>query len=480
MEYAIPEYINTSWIYWILVTIYSITIFSIIAIILSENRNPVKSLAWVTVLLLLPAVGLFLYVFLGRSIKHTHMASRRNRNKKHQINSENNHCENEQLSAESIQQINLTQNLTGSKFYNNNGIKIYTTGATKFEDFKNDLINAKEFINIQFYIFNDDKIGNEIKNILIKKAQEGLTIRIIYDHVGSFGAKKNFFKEMENAGIKTHPFFKVSFPAFATRINWRNHRKLSIIDGQIGYIGGMNIADRYITGGKFDTWRDTHLRLTGPIISALQHSFFSDWNFLSQNNTTAEHPIKPMSSKENIGMQLLTSGPTSQWNNIAMVFLKAISNAKNSILIQTPYFLPTESLLRALQSAALSNVKVKIMIPRTSDSNILRLASFSYINECMKSGIEFFLYEAGMLHSKTIIIDNEFSTVGSTNFDFRSFEHNFECNLFIYSQNVNAIMRNIFADDLKLCTRIDSNTWNERPLSQKIKESIIRPLSPVL
>ncbi len=484
IEYTFSNYINLSWLYWILVTIYSLTIFGIIAVILSENRNPVKSLAWVTILLLLPAAGLVLYVFFGRSIKNTHMISRRNRRRLRKniptiITKDFN---SESLTIESVQQINLTKSLNGSNYSSNNDIKIYTDGKSKFNDLKQDIINASKYIYLQYYIFEDDTIGTEIKDLLISKAKNGIKVRVMYDHVGSFQVKNKFFKEMTNAGIMVHPFFRVSVPVFATRINWRNHRKICIIDGKIGYIGGMNIADRYINGGDFNIWRDTHLRVTGSIISALQYSYTVDWNFLKPtfDNDNLNTNIPSNEYIGNIGMQLLTSGPTSQWNNIALVFLKAISNAKHSILIQTPYFLPTESLLKALQSAALSNVKVCIMIPRRSDSSTLRYASYSYISECIKSGIKFYLYDAGMLHSKTIIIDEEFSSVGSTNFDFRSFEHNFECNLFIYSQNINTKMREIFAEDLKHCTSINKNTWAQRPIFQKVLESITRLLSPIL
>ena len=483
MEHTITEILNPSILYWIIATIYSITILSIIIVILSENRNPVKSLAWVTILLLLPAAGLVLYIFFGRNIKNKHMISRRNRRrlKRNNVNIITSHFKSKTLSTESVQQINLTRSLKGSHYYNHNGIKIYTDGKSKFEDFKNDLKNAKKYINLQYYIFEDDTIGSEIKDILITKAQEGVKVRVMYDHVGSFQVRNKFFKEMDKGGVMTHPFFKVSVPLFATRINWRNHRKICIIDGEIGYIGGMNIADRYISGGIFPIWRDTHIRVTGPIISALQYSFTVDWNFLKP--TLAQEDMiasQPSINAENIGMQLLTCGPTSQWNNIAMVFLKAISNAKHSILIQTPYFLPTESLLKALQSAALANVKVRIMIPRNSDSKILRFASYSYITECLKAGIKVHLYDAGMLHSKTITIDDEFSSVGSTNFDFRSFEHNFECSLFIYSHKINTQMRNTFNEDLKHCTSLNINTWKKRPILQKALESITRLLSPIL
>ncbi len=255
-----------------------------------------------------------------------------------------------------------------------------------------------------------------------------------------------------------------------------------MIDGNIGYIGGMNIADRYINGGKsFDCWRDTHVRITGPAVSALQFSFAVDWNFMGQplieeDGRTLRHTI----SSDTIGMQVLTSGPTSQWSNIAFVLFKAIANAKKRIYIQTPYFLPTESLLKALQSASLSKVDVRVMIPRRSDSKLLRNASFSYIAECLRSGIKIYLYDAGMLHAKTLVIDDEFSTIGSTNFDFRSFEHNFECNLFMYSRKVNLEMTEIFLNDQQKCTRITASSWRRRPILQKCIESIVRLLSPIL
>lgn len=462
-------------------TIYGITILSVIGVILSENRNPVKSLAWVTVLLLFPAVGLVLYIFFGRNLKSTHIISRRNKRKlKRNERGMNIDYNNIALSRESKQQILLAHTLCGASYYQGNNVGIFTSGKEKFDALEQDLRNAQSYIHLQYYIFEDDKTGHRIRDILMERAAAGVRVRVIYDHVGSFKAKQRFYKEMQDAGVMVHPFFRVAFPPFGTRINWRNHRKICIIDGKTGYIGGMNIADRYIKGVTYGIWRDTHLRITGPAISALQYSFAVDWSFMGQPLPDEELELSGAPNSDNAGMQMVTSGPTSQWNNIALVFLKAIANAKKSILIQTPYFLPTESLLKALQSAALSKVDVRIMIPLRSDSSMLRYASFSYIRECLRAGIKIYLYEAGMLHSKSIVIDDEFSTVGSTNFDFRSFEHNFECNMLIYSTEVNARMREIFAHDLKSCSRINATKWEKRPYTEKAKESIIRLLSPIL
>ena len=476
---ALATYMGMGWIYYVLVVIYALTVVAIVIVIISENRNPVKSLAWVTVLLLLPFVGIVLYVFFGRNIKNKRMISRRNRRrlKKRELRHPRNILP-EGFSEESRQKIRLGRSLTGAPFHPGNDINIFISGADKMAAFKDDLRNAQRSICMQYYIFCDDNVGTEIRDILVDRARAGVEVRVIYDHVGSWGTSSRFFKSLQEAGVKVYPFFKVTFPQLGTKINWRNHRKICIIDGAVGYIGGMNIADRYINGGKsFDCWRDTHVRITGPAVSALQFSFAVDWNFMGQplieeDGRTLRHTI----SSDTIGMQVLTSGPTSQWSNIAFVLFKA----KNRIYIQTPYFLPTESLLKALQSASLSKVDVRVMIPRRSDSKLLRNASFSYIAECLRSGIKIYLYDAGMLHAKTLVIDDEFSTIGSTNFDFRSFEHNFECNLFMYSRKVNLEMTEIFLNDQQKCTRITASSWRRRPILQKCIESIVRLLSPIL
>lgn len=480
---AIAYYINMSWVYWGLTVLYGVTVAGIIAVVVSENRNPVKSLAWVTVLMLLPVMGVVLYIFFGRSIKNTRMISRRNRRRlKKNTPVQSIDINRLPLSDESKQQIVLARSLTASPLYTTDTVEIFTNGHDKFEALERDLRSATRYINLQYYIFEDDNTGRRIRDILIERARAGVKVRVIYDHVGSIGVPNRFFREMNEAGIMCYPFFRVSFPLIATRVNWRNHRKLCIIDGNIGYIGGMNIADRYIDGGKkFDTWRDTHVRIAGPAVSALQFSFAVDWNFMGQPLIEEENlPLRRVPDADTVAMQVLTSGPTSQWSNIAFVLFKAIANAKKRVYIQTPYFLPTESLLKALQTASLSKVDVRVMIPHRSDSKLLRNASFSYIAECLRSGIKIYLYEAGMLHSKTLVIDDEFSTIGSTNFDFRSFEHNFESNLFIYSRKTNAEMCEIFLNDQQKCTRVTASAWRKRPMLQKAVESVVRLLSPIL
>ena len=244
----------------------------------------------------------------------------------------------------------------------------------------------------------------------------------------------------------------------------------------------MNVADRYVVGDKNGMWRDTHLRITGPSVLGLLHSFHSDWAFMELPQFDDGENFSEFQSRNNgsVGVQILSSGPVGQWHNISLMFNKAIANAKKCIYLETPYFLPTESLLKALQAAALSKIDVRVLIPRQPDSMMLKLASGSYISDCLRAGIKVYFYEPGMLHSKTIVIDDEFFTTGSTNFDFRSMVYNFECNAFIYSKTINEKMKTAFFADLAQSTRITSSTWRRRPFVQKFKESVVRLMSPVL
>ena len=469
-----------AWYYIVLLVAYIGTIVSLVAVVLSENRNPVKSLAWITVLLMVPVFGVVLYIFFGRSLKNTRMITRRNRRRlRRQEAYPPVDIASLPLSHESRQQIRMAQTLQGAIYYPGNKIEIFTDGRSKFDALIADIAAAKSYVLMEYYIIKDDTIGTAVAEALMAKAREGVKVRFIYDHIGSLHTPRRFFRKMQEAGIEAHPFFRVTFPHFATRVNWRNHRKIAVIDGRVGYVGGMNIADRYVDGVEYGHWRDTHLRVEGPAVGSLQSAVAVDWSFMGQP-LILDNPANRTEHPSGAGIQLITSGPTSHWSNIAMLFHKAIANARRRVFIQTPYFLPTDSLLRTLQAVALAKVDVRIMIPAKSDSSILTFASYSYIQECLRSGIKVYLYEGGMLHAKTVIVDDEFVSVGSANFDFRSFEHNFESNLMIYSPQLNERMTDIFFADMKLATRVNPGTWQHRPRSQKIKESMVRLLSPIL
>lgn len=476
------DFIN-NWIGLLLLLAYAISVISACFVVLSENRSPIRSLAWVIAIIFLPGIGLIFYLFFGRSLKSLNLMFRHNKRKILQTKHRKlQSLANTGLSQEQIAIVKLAHTLNHYPLTLHNEIAIFTNGTTKFQALIKDLINAKHSIFIQYYIFDNDKIGNQIADILAQKIKEGVDVKVIYDHVGSFSAPSSFFRKMKKNGIDVQPFFRVTFPQLANRINWRNHRKIVVIDSSVGYIGGMNIADRY-TGinTQQNAWRDTHFRLEGEIVESLIYSFALDYNFLKKKITSFPYKPSPLTPvKSTLPIQLITGGPTEQRDNISLCFLKAIASAKKSIYIQTPYFLPTDALLHALEAASLAQIDVRIMLPRKSDSTLLQLASLSYVTQCMRAGIKIYLYDPGMLHAKSMIIDDDFVTAGSTNFDFRSLENNFESNLLIYSPQVNKAMKEIFFQDRKHCTKLTFSTWKKRPLLQRTLESFVRLMAPVL
>lgn len=469
-------------VFIVFTVLYALTILGAITVVISENRNPVRSLSWVTVLLLLPIVGLFLYLFFGRSLKSVVMISRKNRQKlRGQEKLENIDVDKLNLSESSKQIIKMVNAIGEPHFFLGNHIDIFSEGKDKFNALKRDLLQAREYINLQYYIFSNDRIGQEIADILVKKAHEGVKVRVIYDHVGSWSIASSFFRKLRKEGVEAYPFLRVTFPQLANRLNWRNHRKVVVIDGKVGYLGGMNIADRYVTGerGK-PAWRDTHLRIVGGAVKALQFSFAIDWNFMKRMLLTQKTVSDEAGGDTSNGIQIVDSGPTGLWNSMSFVFLKAISLAKKCIYIQTPYFLPNDGQIKALQAAALAGIDVRIMIPASPDSKILRYASFSYVKECLQAGIKVYFYKDRMLHAKCVIVDDELVTTGSTNFDFRSFEHNFECNALVYGHDFNTRMKQLFLKDVKHSQRIILSHWQRRPKADRALESLLRLLSPIL
>lgn len=472
-------------VFIVLTIFYVLTIVSAIGVVISENRNPVKTLAWVTVLLLLPIVGFLLYAFFGRSLKNVIVITMKNKQLlKSNIEMPQSESQPAELSESNRLIAHMANSLVEPHLFSHNAIEIFTNGEEKFRAYKQDLLSATDYINIQYYIFENDKIGHEISEILIKKAREGVKVRFIYDHVGSWHIDMSFIKNLRKNGVEIYPFLRVTFPELANRVNWRNHRKITVIDGRVGYIGGMNIADRYVSGDKGGkpAWRDTHLRIRGEALSAMQYAFAVDWSFMRKELIRAT--IKPLANADaeayNNSVQIVTSGPTDNWSNLALIFLKAISQAKKRVYIQTPYFLPSDSLLKALEASALSGVDVRIMIPEHPDSKLLRFASFSYIKECLEAGVRVYLYQPSMIHAKCVIVDDDFVSTGSTNFDFRSFEHNFECNALIYSVRFCSEMTAIVERDINDCTEVTPVQWQERPMWRKAVESLARLMGPVL
>ena len=470
--------------------IYIIGILYVVVVTILENRNPVKTISWILVLLLLPVIGFIFFMFLGQNFRKEKIIARKglkNHDNLSKLALEQAHQLSEvELSQYSMfeerrQLITLLLNNSNAVVTSGNHVNILQNGKNTFDAIISAIETAKVYIHLEYYIFTDDKIGRQILNILKQKVKEGVEVRMIVDDVGSWELKSPFYNEMWNAGIQIYSFLTVRFPHLTSKINYRNHRKIVVVDGLVGFMGGINVADRYITGNvELGIWRDTHLRIEGDAVNWLQTFFSIDWFFVSQQelNDKKYFPYKaPVGNKV---IQIVTSGPDSDYPAIMMGISHAITSAKKSVCIATPYLMPTEGVLLAIKTAALSGIDVKIIIPHQSDSFMTLYSSRSYLRELLEAGVKFYFFQKGFLHSKVVIVDNFISIVGSANMDFRSFEQNFEITAFIYDKKIAEELTDNFNDDLSNSEVILLKKWNKRPRIEKVKESFARLVSPLL
>lgn len=379
--------------------------------------------------------------------------------------------------------IHMNLKTNNSILTQDNHVEIYDDGAKKFEALIEDILAAKDHVHIQYYIFKLDNLGQRIYDALIKKAKLGVKVRILYDEMGSRGLKKRQFKELIKLGGEVEVFFPSVLPLFNPRLNFRNHRKIVIIDGRIGYIGGFNVGDEYLgLNKKFGYWRDTHLRIEGSSIHPLQTRFLLDWNQASNEHCIdySERYFPAIPKKGDTALQVVSSGPDTDWPAIKNAYLKMLMSAKRYIYIQTPYFIPDNSFLNAIEIAALSGIDVRIMIPNKPDHMFVYWATYSYVGELLKSGAKVYIYEKGFVHAKMIVIDDEASTVGTANLDVRSFSLNFEVNAFLYDKNISHALAEIYEKDILDCSELTLEKYNNRSNIIKFKESISRLLSPIL
>ncbi|NDW13618.1 cardiolipin synthase [Bacteroides sp. 214] len=462
--------------------VYLAAIVSTIVVIILDNRNPVKTMAWVLILMFLPFVGLVFYIFFGRSTRKERIIERKSYDrllKKPMAAYQAQELSEVPYDYEGL--IRFFWNTNQAFPFKGNDVTTYTEGYSMLQALMREIKKARHHIHLEFYIFKDDSVGRLLRDLLIDKAHEGVEVRLIYDDVGCWRVPNNFFEEMRDAGIEVRSFLKVRFPLFTSQVNFRNHRKIVVIDGKVGFIGGMNIAERYLKGFSWGTWRDTHIKLRGRAAHGLQTAFLLDWFFVDQTLITSSSyfPRIENGSDHNL-TQIVTSDPVGPWKEIMQGITTAITNAKKYFYIQTPYFLPTDTLSIALQSAALSGVDVRIMIPERADTRITHWGSRSYLKDMMLAGVKIYFYQKGFLHSKLLVSDDMLSSVGSTNIDFRSFEHNFEVNAFIYNANTAKQLKELFLQDQKESQQILLKKWKKRPLYQKAIESIVRIIAPLL
>ena len=461
--------------------VYLAVILFTIVIVLLDNRNPVKTMAWVLVLVFLPVVGLAFYFFFGRNTRKERLISKKgfSRLSKRPMA--------EYQAQEALgdftgrnQLIPFFHRVSNALPFEGNDVQVFTDGYSMYQELFRRIAKAKHHIHLEFYIFENDAVGRLLRDLLIDKAREGVSVRLLYDDVGCWDVNPMFYDEMLCEGIEVRSFLKVRFPQFTSKVNYRNHRKLAIIDGKVGFIGGMNIALRYLKGVPWGVWRDTHICLKGKAVYGIQTAFLTDWFAVDRTLLTSAQYFPKMNSVGTSVAQIVTSDPVGEWHDIMLGLVKAISCAQRYIYVETPYFLPTEQVMAAFQTAALSGVDVRLMIPKKADAFITHKGTMSYLDELMKSGVKVYFYRAGFLHSKLWVADDEWASVGSTNLDFRSFEHNFEANAFFYDEKTVCTLKEIFLEDMKKCMTLSQKIWDKRSFKNKIIESAVRLLAPLL
>lgn len=466
-------------------------IVAAIAAIILERRNPAASAAWVTVIFMLPVAGMVLFFLLSQNISARKLYKlsdfeemKIDTSLENQINEIKNGAYRFSTEEGNLWQdmIHLNQ-LYGRAYYSqNNSVEFLTDGRQMFYTMMHDIMSARETINIMFFIVKNDETGRQFIDALTKKAREGVEVRLLLDSMGSRQINDKVLRDFLDAGGKRAYFFPRKFNLVNFDFNYRNHRKLAVIDGIIGYTGGFNIAREYLgLKKKFGYWRDTHIRITGQSVQDINARFILDWRAASKEKIIlSEAFYSSVINEGDTGIQIVSSGPDSVKEEVKRSLMKMITSAERSIYVQTPYFVPDDSILESLKMAAQCGVDVRVMIPCRPDHPLVYWATYSYAGELVKSGGRVFIYEKGFLHSKTMVVDGEVGTVGSANFDRRSFSLNFESNAFIYDKKEAQTMERIFCEDLKECRELTISLYENRSRTIKVKEVAARLLSDLL
>lgn len=471
------------YVHWLFLVAYSIIVIMAMVRVLMDNRQPAKTMAWMLVLMFVPLLGIVLYIFFGQNTR-----------KERKIWQQSLDLLTKRSMLEFVEQkdfnmpeeyrniSNLFMNQSLALPFKNNEVEIYTSGYDFFPSLLMEIGKAEHHIHLDTFIISDDPLGRIVADALIDKARQGVEVRLIYDDVGSWRTPNSFFTRMRNEGVEVYAFMPVRFPAFTSRVNYRNHRKICVIDGEVGFIGGMNIARRYVQGTVRQPWRDTHVKITGSAVYGLQRAFLVDWYFVSKILITERsyYPEIIIGQNDNL-VQVVTSSPTSLWPEIEQGYVRILTNAKHYVYMQTPYFLPTNPILFAMRVAALSGVDVRLMIPYETDTKVVEWASRSYVMEAAKAGVKILLYREGFNHSKLLVSDDAMATIGSTNVDFRSFENDFEANAFFYDKEIALRVKEVFLKDQSGSLDLeDVRRLIKRPFLQRLWESVVRLLSPLL
>ena len=472
------------WVNWIFGILYFLLIISTVVSVMLDNHEPAETIAWIIAIVAIPGLGLLLYYFFGQNIRRKRVIGKRS------VDLLTRKIMSKYVSQESYYKED-DEDVALIRFFKRHGMALpfggnrgqyYTYGREWLIDLLRDIGRARHHVHLEFFIIENDPVGQLVKDALLDAVKRGVRVRLIYDDVGCWSVRKRFFREMADGGIEVESFMPVHVPVLAHRVNYRNHRKLVIIDGRTGYIGGMNLALRYVRGVHGGEWRDLQMRLQGGGVWAMQLLFLADWYVACKQMITdpVYYPdVGKWPSQEGALIQIVQSAPFSAWPNLLMGFNKVIQSARRYILLQTPYFMPTASLISSLQTAAMSGVKVQLMVPKRPGGFWMTWANESYFGDMLRAGVEVLLYTPGMLHAKLIVVDDHFVSVGSATLDFRSMLDTFEDSALIYDDEMALRAKALYKEAKLKCERINLQRWNKRNLRRRLIESFVRIFSPM-
>jgi cardiolipin synthase len=460
-------------------SIYLLLIIGTILVVLTRNQHPVKTIAWLTVLIFVPMVGLVCFYLFGQDRRKQRVVAKRYYDKIKDVNFHDLlHDETVEITSDYINLVRLLQTNNHSPVLHGSSVEIITSGRRMFESLIADMENAKNHIHIEFFIFDKDETGRLVKSVLMKKAAQGVEVRFIYDKVANWKVSRKFYYEMQDVGVDVTSLMETRFPLLqSSKINYRNHRKIVVIDGCIGYTGGMNVSNNYSINPH---WEDCHLRIVGMGVHGLQANFMLDWHSAGKHwsNTASYFPTVPIYTS-NL-MQIVTGGPFSEYSNLLQAMISIVLSAKKYIYMQTPYFLPTDTLFEALQIACLSGVDIRLIVSKKSDSSYVDPAAHSYYEDLLRAGMRIYQLQDRFIHAKTLVADDYVSVVGSCNLDYRSFETNFEINCYMYDPDIAGQNKTLFFNNLKYCHEIDYNLWLKRSRWKRLWESVVRLFAPLM
>lgn len=474
--------------------IFFLDIIFAITVVFFERKNPSATVAWVMALLLLPVIGFVLYLFLGQNYRKQrmfHLKKEADQKLRDFIGSQKKEVKGEASGDPVIEHmpaplrrmvLMLLENNWAALTVSNR-VQVFTDGKDKFESLIQDIQGARTYVHLEYYIWKDDGIGNRMREVLTERARAGIEVRLLCDGLGCARLPRHFFDEFRAAGGKVAFFFPSFFGILNLRYNFRNHRKIAVIDGKIGYIGGFNIGDDYLgLDPKWGYWRDTAVRVSGTGAFAAEVRLFLDWNYAAKEDQLGYDSkyFPDIPHTPGVPIQIVSGGPDMAFNPVKESYIKMINTATESVYLQTPYFIPDESVLDALRIAALSGIDVRIMMPDRPDHPFVYWAGMSYIAQILDSGVRAYTYDNGFIHAKTIVIDDIAASVGSANWDVRSFRLNFETNALMYDQVIARELKEKFLKDLDVCSEITPERLAALPWGKRVKQSVARLFSPML